>query len=114
MNESTTLSDARKLQAILGELENSLPTELTAANLGDLIAAADEKVVELKRLRSQTTQIVEEKRDTFKQLNEFMKRVRAGARSAFGDDSLEYERVGGTRISERKRSGRKTEATATA
>ena len=102
------------MRAILGEIETSLPGNLTATNLGELITQADEKVAELKRLRSQTTTAVEEKRDTFKQLNEFMKRVRSGAKSAFGDDSLEYERVGGRRTSERKKHARKEESSASA
>ncbi|MBN2528223.1 MAG: hypothetical protein JXR76_17655 [Deltaproteobacteria bacterium] len=106
MNESITLSEARKMQAILGELESSLPDDLTAQHLGELIAKADDEVVALKKLRSQTAALVDEKRDTLKQLNEFMKRVRFGTKSAFGDDSLEYERVGGTRSSEHKRRGR--------
>ena len=113
-NESTTLSNARKMQAILGEMESRLSDELTVANLGVLIAKADEEVVALKRLRTQTTAMVDEKRDTLKQLHEFMKRVRSGAKSAFGDDSLEYEKVGGTRSSERKRPVRRTETAVTA
>ncbi len=32
-----------------------------------------------------------------------VKRVRAGVKSLFGDDSSQYEMMGGTRISERKR-----------
>jgi len=34
---------------------------------------------------------------------EILKRIRTGVKSQFGDDSDEYERVGGTRMSERKR-----------
>jgi hypothetical protein len=39
-----------------------------------------------------------------------LKRVRTGVKSLFGDDSSEYEMVGGTRISERKRPTRQEEA----
>jgi len=36
------------------------------------------------------------------ELWELVKRVRSGAKAQFGDDSNEYELVGGTRLSERK------------
>lgn len=38
-----------------------------------------------------------------------LKRVRTGVKSLYGDDSSEYEMVGGTRISERKRPTREEE-----
>ena len=41
-----------------------------------------------------------------------MKRIRTGVKAIYGDDSLEYERVGGKRASEIKRSPHKAEATA--
>ncbi len=37
-----------------------------------------------------------------------IKRVRAGVKANYGDDSQQYEMVGGTRTSERKYRGRKT------
>lgn len=39
-----------------------------------------------------------------------VKRVRTGVKSLFGDDSSEYEMVGGTRVSERKRPTRQETA----
>jgi predicted nucleic acid-binding Zn-ribbon protein len=37
-----------------------------------------------------------------------VKRLRAGVKAIFGDDSSQYEVVGGTRMSERKSAARKT------
>jgi len=34
---------------------------------------------------------------------EILKRVRSAVKGKFGDDSDEYERIGGTRLSERRR-----------
>ncbi|HJZ47095.1 MAG TPA: hypothetical protein VKE41_08005 [Roseiflexaceae bacterium] len=39
-----------------------------------------------------------------------VKRARATVKGAYGDDSSEYELVGGTRVSERKRAGRRQAA----
>ena len=36
-----------------------------------------------------------------------VKRTRAGMKAAFGDDSSQYERIGGTRVSDRKSPARK-------
>jgi hypothetical protein len=37
-----------------------------------------------------------------------VKRLRSGVKATFGDDSSQYEMVGGTRMSERKSAARKT------
>lgn len=107
INESTTLSKARRMQAVLPEVEGALAKNLTAAELGILITKADEDTAKLKQLKSQVTALVAAKGITFDNILDFMKRVRSGAKSAFGDDSLEYERVGGKRSSERKKQSRK-------
>ncbi len=41
-----------------------------------------------------------------------LKRVRTGVKSLFGDDSSEYEMVGGTRLSDRKHPARQEEPAA--
>jgi hypothetical protein len=38
---------------------------------------------------------------------DMVKRIRGGIKAAYGDDSSQYEMAGGTRISERKKGGRK-------
>jgi hypothetical protein len=54
---------------------------------------------QMKALRNQ--------RDALKEATwDKVKRVRAGVKGVFGDDSSEYELVGGTRLSERKTAGR--------
>jgi hypothetical protein len=41
-----------------------------------------------------------------------VKRVRAGVKSIYGDDSSEWEMIGGTRLSERKSPTRRVQVTA--
>ena len=41
-----------------------------------------------------------------------VKRVRAGVKSIYGDDSSEWEMIGGTRLSERKSPARRVQVTA--
>ncbi len=104
------MSDAREMHVVLGDIEGSLAKDLTAENLEKLIAKGDEQIGKLKQLDDDTAEVTEAKRQTMRELHDFMKRVRSGAKSAFGDDSLEYERVGGTRRSEIKRGKSKTSA----
>ena len=48
-------------------------------------------------------------RDTINQsLWDKVKRARAGVKANYGDDSSQYEMVGGTRLSERKSARRRT------
>ena len=42
-----------------------------------------------------------------KELLALRKRARAGVAGVYGDDSAEYQAVGGVRVSERKKPGRK-------
>ena len=48
-------------------------------------------------------------RDAFNQtIWDTVKRVRGGVKAIYGDDSSQYEMVGGTRLSERKTAARRT------
>jgi hypothetical protein len=108
INEPKTLSKARSMHAVMADIEGSLAKDLTAAALAALIGKADDDTAQAKKLKSQIAAVVSSKKGTFKEINEFMKRVRSGAKSAFGDDSLEFERVGGKRASERKKKAKKS------
>lgn len=54
----------------------------------------------------------DEKRDTFEKnenkLKDYFERILLGIGSKYGKDSIEYEKAGGTRKSERKKSSKKT------
>ena len=110
--DNKIMSDAREMHVVLGDIQGRLSSDLTAEILAGLIAKGDEQLGKLKQLDTETATATEDKNQTMSELNDFMKRVRSGAKSAFGDDSLEYERVGGTRRSEIKRGKSKTVAVA--
>jgi hypothetical protein len=65
------------------------------ATHGQVLAAIDEAEAELLTLRNRRDELTEK-------LNNACMRARAGVKFYFGDDSTEYELVGGTRSSERK------------
>ena len=64
-----------------------------ALNLETQLNQAEDKVTELRNQRD----------DLYAAIWDKVKRVRRGIQSIYGDDSSQYERVGGTRISERAR-----------
>ncbi len=68
-----------------------------------ILAAIAEKEDALKPLRN-------DRDDTGLRLKALSTRARAGIRGYFGENSSEYEAVGGTRTSERKKTGRKAPA----
>ncbi len=57
----------------------------------------------LQNLLDQLTQVRNQRKKQRYALWTLVKRIRAGARGKHGDDSNEYERFGGTRLSKRKR-----------
>jgi hypothetical protein len=74
-------------------LPAALTTDITAVNALDTQIASLE--LQLTNARNQ--------RDALNvNLWDKVKRVRAGAKANYGDDSTQYELVGGTRISDRK------------
>ena len=72
----------------------------------DLTAAADIES-QISNLELQLTSTRNQRDDLLNVVWEKVKRVRSGIKANFGDDSNEYEMVGGTRRSERKPRARK-------
>ena len=66
---------------------------------------------EMNRLEIQLTDLRNQRDALYLSMWEKVKRVRAGVKANYGDDSSQYEMVGGTRMSERKSPVRKTPVT---
>ena len=94
--------------------------QLDAFTLGDLTSAALEADVnqtepllaQITALEAQLTNLRNQRDALYLDMWEKVKRVRAGVKANFGDDSSQYEMVGGTRFSERKAPVRKAKAAA--
>lgn len=61
--------------------------------------------------RTELTALVNQLHDNSNQLSRIAARARAGFLATYGPDSSQYEQAGGTRESERKRTGRKSGGT---
>jgi hypothetical protein len=91
-------------KVVFGTLTNAaLTTDITQANL--LVTQMNTLEAQITNLRNQ--------RDTLQtELWDKVKRVRNAVKGNYGDDSSQYEMVGGTRRSERKSPARKAKSAA--
>ena len=101
-NDATRVSEAKQIVAVLVGFEARLPEELSSTKLTDIVTAIEDQSIEIKKLKADLDAAMDTKKKKLRELGVFMKRLRLGTKSVFGDDSLEYERVGGTRRSEYK------------
>jgi len=81
--------------------------DLTPATLAADLERAKPIQVELDALDAQLTDLRNRRDALFLQLWDEIKRTRNGIKGIYGDDSSQYEMIGGTRISERKPASRK-------
>src|SRR5687768_5568579 len=84
--------------------------ELTPASLTSDLEQAGPIQVQLDALDAQLTDLRNQRDALNTSLWEKVKRVRAGVKGIYGDDSSQYEMIGGTRLSERKPATRKSTA----
>ena len=85
---------------------------INSANLSTDIAAATQLVSQMNTLEAQLTNLRNERDTRYTELWDKLKRVRNGVKANYGDDSSQYEMVGGTRRSERKAPVRKAKTAA--
>jgi hypothetical protein len=109
-----TIADAKKSEAILPGIDGKLSENLKCVILTALIKDAEDKVASIKTLESEIDVVKDNLKITIAKIKDFQKRLRSGAKSAFGDDSLEFERVGGKRVSEYKKHAKKKDASTAA
>ena len=104
----TVLAQARALAQAVKNIDPSL-------QIGDLTNAALEADLEksvairstLNTLEIQLTDQRNQRDALYGEIWKKVKRLRAGVKGIYGDDSSEYEMAGGTRLSERKPRTRK-------
>jgi len=98
-----TLAQAQSVMEAWKEIDPALAVgELTPASLEADIQQAVPIQVELNSLDAQLTDLRNRRDALFSAMWDKLKRIRAGVKGIYGDDSSQYEMVGGTRMSERK------------
>ena len=81
--------------------------DLTPTNVEEVLSRARALQSTLNGLETQLTDLRNQRDAQNAELWSKIKRIRAGIKGIYGDDSSEYQMVGGTRLSERKRPTRR-------
>jgi len=93
INEEMTFGDLT-FSALAGDLSNAAPIQS-----------------QIDSLETQLTNLRNQRDELFLSIWDKVKRARNGVKANYGDDSSQYEIVGGTRLSERKSPTRKASTT---
>ena len=109
---SNVLKEAISAQGAWTQIDEELAFgSLNLAGLATDINCIYQTQHDLAALETQLTEVRNRRDELYLSAWDRVKRMRAGIKGLYGDDSTEYELVGGTRRSERKRP-RRTPATA--
>jgi hypothetical protein len=104
---NNVLEQTRSVLSAWKQLDEFTLSDLTPASLEEDLNQIEPILFQITDLEARLTD-ARNKRDTLNlAMWEKVKRVRAGVKANFGDDSSQYEMVGGTRFSERKTPTRK-------
>jgi hypothetical protein len=106
-----TLQQAQTVSTAWSQISTTLAFgTLNAAALTADITAATAVDTEISKLEAQLTDKRNLRDATYTAMWDKVKRVRKGVAANFGEDSSQFEMVGGTRLSERKARTRKATA----
>ena len=102
VTETIILKQTQRLASVVPKLAK-LPAGLDAAAFGALVQDVEQARAEVARLEREGVAASNRKAEKLEALYEMVKNMRKAVGALYGDDSTEYELVGGTRRSERKR-----------
>jgi hypothetical protein len=105
------LQEAHAIKEALEQMGANVPAGISAAEMSNRIAALENIISELDKVNANRTQLVNSKADGAERVSDYVVQVRSVIKGISGPDSSEYEMVGGTRKSERKKPKRKDKPT---
>ena len=106
-----TLDRARDVLAAYKQLDPELKVgTMTQAAVADAVTQTQATQAQITALELQLAALRNQRDDQLRTLWDIVKRARATVKSIYGDDSSAYKLVGGTRISDRKKGGRRSQA----
>jgi hypothetical protein len=101
------LQEAHAIKEALEQMGANVPAGISAAEMSNRIAALENIISELDKVNANRTQLVNSKGDVAERVSDYVVQVRSVIKGISWPDSSEYEMVGGTRKSERKKPKRK-------
>jgi hypothetical protein len=97
------LQIAGEIKQALEKISANLPDDVTPAETAARIADLETAIAELDSVNAERTRKVNVKGEKAKSLSDYLVHVRTSVKAVCGPDSSEYDMVGGTRSSERKK-----------
>lgn len=101
------LQEAGEVNEALKKIGAGLPDAISVAEMETRIADLEAKVSALDALNAERTRLVNEKGEEAENLSDYIVQARSVVKGLFGADSSEYDMIGGTRASERKKGKKK-------
>lgn len=101
------LQEAHEIKQALEQMGEDVPAGISAAEMESRLVELESVISELDTVNAHRTQLVNSKADEAKHVSDYIVQVRAVVKGIKGADSSEYEMVGGTRASERKKPKKK-------
>lgn len=103
-----TLAEAEQVARVWGENTSFAMSDVTLTQLRAMIEELRASSGATEDLRTRLTAAINDTNGRAEALGTVVTRARGGFRAFFGPDSTQYEQVGGTRLSDRKRPARKS------
>ncbi|MDU9048710.1 MAG: hypothetical protein Q3M30_07645 [Candidatus Electrothrix sp. Rat3] len=103
------LQIAGETKQALEKISADLPADVTPTETAAKIAELETAIAELDAINAERTRKVNVKGDKAGALSDYLVHVRLSVKAVCGPDSSEYDMVGGTRSSERKKPKKKDE-----
>jgi hypothetical protein len=103
------LQEAGEIKEALEKISATLPAGISAADMAAKITALETVISELDAVNADRTRLVNSKAEQAGTLSDFIVQVRLAVKAVCGPDSSEYEMIGGTRASDRKKPKRKND-----
>jgi hypothetical protein len=104
------IEQAQKALGAWNQIDSTLAFGASVTEFSSAVKAANAIAAQIESIETQLTNLRNERDQKMADLWDKVKRVRFGVKAHFGDDSSQYEMVGGTRASERKLPTRKAKA----
>ena len=102
------LQEAGEIKKALEKISATLPAGISAAEMEAKITALESVISEIDSVNADRTRLINSKGDQAGTLSDFIVQVRLAVKAVCGPDSSEYEMVGGTRASDRKKPKKKS------
>lgn len=102
------LQELRRIKEVMAQIGEGLPSGFSITDLETKINDLETTISQLDAVNAERTELVNTKGNQAEAASDFVVALRWAVRGVFGPNSSEYEQVGGTRASERKRYTRKS------